>query len=436
MPRYRYTSDRISRRGLLKASLAAGALAATATSSAVAAPGRVSGRSARLASGGSGTPGPVGLEVGRAAARGQLVSATPVADLDAAEVAGMLEAIGLDASRVRFGVEATRIVYGTVDPALRPTTASGLVVLPANDDPSPRPVAWLHGTMVYRGDAASVGEESPDRMVAFAFAVAGNATVAPDYLGLGVSPGFHPYNHTASAVDASVDALLAARAFAEEGGRGLDERVLVSGFSKGGRVTMALGRALQEGIVPGLGLGALAPISGPYDFSGTLRAALAGEINAAPQYLAYLFVAWHRVYGLYGAPSEAFLAPYDAVVETLLDGHHTDEEVFAGLPVALPEELFTPAFLEHVRRPTGALARALAEADGTLDWTPDVPVDLYAAGGDRDVPIANAVHAERVLAARGVDVRLVDVGDVDHGASVVLSVPRVLAGFDDLGRSG
>lgn len=368
--------------------------------------------------------------------RGLLVSVTPLAEPDAEQIAAQLEIIGLDTSRVRSGVTASRIVYRTPDPAGRPTTASALVVFPRSAAKELRLVTYLHGTTVYRGEAASVNEESPERLIAFALAAAGYAVVAPNYLGLGVGPGFHPYDHVPSTVTAAVDALRAGRALAEQENRRLDERVLVTGFSQGGPATMALGRALQEGVDPALGLGALAPISGPYDFSGTFRAALAGEIAAAPQYLAYLIVAWNRLHHLYDAPSEAFLAPYDAVVEDLLDNDHTPDEVFAGIPVATPQELFTTRFLERLRAPTGALREALLVADGTCDWSPRVPVDLYAAADDRDVPIANASHAERVLRARGADVRLVDVGDVDHTTSAVLAVPRMLARFDALAGQG
>lgn len=419
----RTTPARLSRRALLEASLAAGAVTAA---------GPALARSPRFAALGQGTPAPGAA----GAARGVLRSATPVADLAADDIVGGLDAFGLDASRVRFGVSAARIVYATIDPAARPTTASGLVALPANDDPAPRPAAWLHGTMVYRGDAASVAAESPDRAIAFALAAAGYATVAPDYLGLGEGPGVHPYNHTPSAVSASLDALRAARTVAADRGRRLDGPVRVTGFSKGGRITMALGRALQDGVEPAFGLAALAPISGPFDFSGTLRAGLNGEIDAAPQYLAYLVVAWNRVYRLYDDPGEAFRAPYDATVEALFDGDHTDDEVFAGLPAATPRDLFTPRFMALLEEPTGALARALADADGTVDWAPRVPVAIYAARGDRDVPIANAEHALRTLRARGADARLTDVGEVDHTTSVVLSLPPVLARFDELDRDG
>ena len=72
-------------------------------------------------------------------------------------------------------------------------------------------MSWQHGTSVYKAEAASVSADSSDRAAAYFFAAAGHVVSAPDYLGLGVGPGTHPYDHPDSAVTASVDALRAAR---------------------------------------------------------------------------------------------------------------------------------------------------------------------------------------------------------------------------------
>ncbi|WP_437493939.1 hypothetical protein WME75_21515 [Sorangium sp. So ce1014] len=362
------------------------------------------------------------------AERGALISATPVAVLDADEVSDYLEELGLDTSQVRFGVAAHQIVYRTIDTDGAPTTASGLVALPVNDDSELRVVAWLHGTTVYRRDVASVNPESPDRAAAFLFASSGYATSAPDYLGLGLGPGFHPYDHAASTATASVDALRATRALVERSARRLDERVLISGFSQGGNGALALGRALQQGADAELSVGAIAPISGPYDVSGTLETAVTSGIEHVAPYVAYLTVAWHRIHHLYDAPSDAFRAPHDEIVEDLFDGHHTGEQIFDALPATL-EELFTPQFLGYLRNPTGTLLEALQEADSTCDWRPGVPVHLYASTGDRDVPIANAHYCKELLDAQGAETQLVDFGEADHGASVNLSLPRVVEQF-------
>ncbi len=413
------TSSYLSRRGFLRTSLAAGFLTAAPA---------LAGKAVA-----QGTPGVVATPSGQ---RGTIVTARNLDANDVDQVIGQLESLGLDTAHARYGVRPTQIVYETIDPFGQPTTASGLVVLPDSAQPGGsdlRLVTWLHGTTVFKGEVASVSAESPDRLIAFAFASAGYAVAAPDYLGLGLGPGTHPYDDFPSTVTASLDALRAAHTLAAAGDIGLDPRTLVTGFSQGGPSAMALGKTLAGGNEPGLSLAALAPISGPYDFSGTLNAALAGEINSAPQYLAYLVVAWNRLHGLYESPSDAFLAPYDMKVESLLDNTHTPDEVFAGIPLERPEDLFTPQFLDGMRNPTGPFRAALRVADSTADWRPDVPVTFYAASGDLDVPIANAIQAQETLAEHGAASDVVDVGDVDHTTSVVLSLPLVLDQFASMG---
>ncbi|MDR7321295.1 MULTISPECIES: lipase family protein [Catenuloplanes] len=351
--------------------------------------------------------------------RGALVSVTPVVGLGAGEAAAYLGRYGLDASRVRFGVDATRIVYRTVDPAGVPTTASALVAVPRADDRRPRQVAWLHGTTAYRGSVASVSDGG-DRAAAVLFASAGYLTTAPDYLGLGTGPGTHPYAHPPSIVTASADALRAARLLAARAGLRPDPRVLVTGHSQGGQAAMALGEALQRRSA----LGALAPIAGPMRPSTLIADALDGRIANGVAYLAYWTVAWNRLYHLYDAPEQAFRDPS---VEALFDGEHRNEDIFPRLPATVAE-LFTADYLARLRAPAGVLRDALAAADRHCDWRPRVPVRLYAASGDRDVPIAASHYCRDRLRAPAT---VIDLGpDVDHGRAVELALPRVLADFD------
>jgi hypothetical protein len=359
--------------------------------------------------------------------RGKLVSATPLATLEAAALVEYLDDFELDTSHVKSGVDAYRLIYGTIGPDGSPTTASSLVVVPHRHDDAFRTAVWMHGTTVYRGDAASVSDESEDRAAAYFLAAGGYLVTAPDYLGLGKGPGRHPYDHAATEVSASIDALRATTAWARRQGLPLDRDVSITGLSQGGRASLELAKALQRD--PDWSVAALAPISGPYDMSETLAVAAAGNIDHVTPYLAYLTVAWNRVYHLYDSPSDAFMAPYNRTAETLFDSYHTTEEVFAGLPATL-DELFTPDFLAELRQPTGALLDALHEADGACDWQPEIKVHLYAASGDRDVPIDNAHRCQQQLAAHASEVEVIDLGDVDHSTSGTLALPRVLADFD------
>ncbi|MFF3129559.1 hypothetical protein ACFVRD_47005 [Streptomyces sp. NPDC057908] len=290
-------------------------------------------------------------------------------------------------------------------------------------------MSWLHGTEVYRGEVASVNDESTDRATALLFASTGRAVSAPDYLGLGKGPGFHPYGNPEATVSASVDALRAARAFARRDGRDLDQRVLISGFSQGGPATMMVGRALQQNIDPYFRPGALAPIAGPFNLSRFEAAAADDKVARSSLYLAYFATAWHRMYGLYDTPGQAFRAPYDKTVESLFDGDHEASEIAAALPTT-SKELFTEEFLQKVRNPTGELRQQLKALDTTCDWRPEVAVHLFHARGDKDVAFANSLHCQRQLTANSSDQQLTDIGDFDHSTTVLKALPQVVRQFD------
>ncbi|MEU1478023.1 alpha/beta hydrolase [Streptomyces sp. NPDC005760] len=367
--------------------------------------------------------------------RGDLVAVTPVADRDAGQVRSFLAGWDVDADGVRYGLRAYRLTYRTVDPYGAPTTATGLLTLPRGGGHRLDLVSDTHGTMVDRDYAPSASEDF-GRMPSYLNAAAGRAVAAPDYLGLGKGPGPHPYMDTASSVTASVDMLRAARTAAERLGRPLTGDVYATGFSQGGQVAMALAKALDAGADRHFRLRALAPVSGPYDLEGQEMPALFdGRVNdtSGVLYIAYWLVAQNRLHPLYQDPSEVFRAPYAGRVESLLDGSHEQEDVVRGLAPSV-KRLLTPAFYERLRHPSGAVLDAMRAADGTCAWKPDVPVRLYAAGGDTDVPLGNTQTCARTLAGQGARVRVVDQGPVDHFGSVLVSAPRVVRFFDGVRR--
>ncbi|MEV6571768.1 alpha/beta hydrolase [Streptomyces sp. NPDC051577] len=367
------------------------------------------------------------------AARGALISVTPVDALDRAGVTAELGALGVDTAGVRYGVRAYRLTYATVDPEGRPTAATGLLVLPRGGPARPDLVSDTHGT-VARRDGAPSGGKGHNRLTPYLHASAGRAVAAPDYLGLGGGAGPHPYMDTRSAVTATVDMLNASRTAADRLGRPVTRDVYATGFSQGGQVAMAVGRELSRGR-DGLRLRALAPMAGPYDLSGSEMPGIA-DGRVAPRtavfYLSYFLTAQNRLHPLYKDTAEVFRAPYARMVEGLFDGTHPEEEIVAALP-ATPEELLTPAWVENVRSPRGALRTALRANDGVCDWKPDVPVRLYASGADTDVPIANSRACAADLARHGVRAKVVDQGpDADHVTTALRSAPQVVRWFDAL----
>lgn len=259
--------------------------------------------------------------------RGTLVSAEPVGSVEAKDMPDYLGKSGMASPLATRAVDGFRITYRTVDAHREPATATALVAVPREPRRLLSAVTWLHGTQVYRGEQPSVRPDGADRRISYLFASAGHLAVAPDYLGLGKGSGYHPYMHHASLVTASADAVRAARAMMARRGVVVDRRLLVTGFSQGGSGAMALGHALQEGREPGLGVRAIAAVSGPYDLSWAVAEAVAGRVNNAVPYLGFAVTSWQRLYHLYDDPAKVFRKPELA---PLFDGHTPSQELFPG----------------------------------------------------------------------------------------------------------
>jgi hypothetical protein len=283
------------------------------------------------------------------AGRGQLVSVTPLRTLPGkAAVKAELASDGFAAASARYGIRTYRLVYRTIDAHGRPTTASGLLALPIGGSRVLTAVSYTHGTEMYRGDAPSMQPSGWEPAPAVAFASAGFAAVAPDYLGLGTGPGLQPWMDVPSEVAATLDMLRAARAYVTSHGEVLRRKVLATGFSQGASAALGLGRALQARADHWFQLGALASISGAYDFQGAeIPALLDGELvrlnptnprqgaKTSVIYTALTFVGINRVHHVYAKPAEVFAPAYAGTIEQLLDGRHTAIQVLTGTPATL-----------------------------------------------------------------------------------------------------
>lgn len=349
----------------------------------------------------------------RAPWRGDLVSSTPLATLAGrADVESLLRDESFDSGTVRYGVRTFRLVYRTVDAQGAPTTASGLLAVPLNGSRRLRPVSFAHGTQIFKGDAPSTSSDGFLLGPPITFAAAGFATVAPDYLGLGVGPGPHPWMDVPSEATASLDLLRAARSFLAGRGIQLGREVLATGFSQGASAALGLGRALRSGTDPWFRLGGLAPISGAYDFrEAEIPAVLNGELHPkfAVVYMAYLLVSYNRLHHIYDSSADIFQPAYVDVAD-LFDGTHQGIEVLNSLPDTL-STLLTPQGMDLLAHPTGAFAAALEELDNVCSgWAPAAPTRLYLSPGDEQAANLNSVHCQNQFAASGVQVPIVDVG--------------------------
>jgi hypothetical protein len=232
-----------------------------------------------------------------------------------------------------------------------------------------------------------------------------------------------------SETTAALDMLRASRAYVTRHGGALRRPVMITGFSQGASAGLGLGRALQDGADPWFRLGALAPVSGAYDFGGAaLPSVLNGELKRlnpnhrlgakiAVLYTAWMLVGFDRVHPIAGMPDKIVKAPYARTIEGLFDGKHTGDQVFGGLPNTIGE-LLTPFGMNLLRHPSGGLAAALRGTDRVCQgWTPNAPIRLYYATNDEQAVNANTVHCQAWFAASGAHVPTVNLGTPDYQGS-------------------
>jgi hypothetical protein len=366
-------------------------------------------------------------------ARGQLLTRTALVHRSREEVADVLRGAGL-ADGASFGVQEYRVEYCTVTPSGAPTVASGLVALPQGAQGRLPVVSYEHGTVSAKTDAPSFHGTPEGQLAPLVFAAEGFAVAAPDYVGLGTSPGWHPFIHAATEASAAIDLLPAARTAAGRLGQRLSQDVFATGHSQGGHAAMAVGQQLQR--TPGpWRLRALAPMAGPYDLSGTIPTVLdADQTNPAIAgvYLSYLFTSWQRLYRIHTDPNEVFLPPYADTIPMLFDGNHSMTQIEASLPDS-PDQLFQPKALKLIRQPHGAFMAAL-RANDVCRWAPTVPTRLYAGRADRDVVFAHTQRCQEQILARRGTADIIDVGDVDHIGTAIASLPRIRAWFEHLAQ--
>lgn len=381
-----------------------------------------------LGCGGSGGSGGSGDD-------GGVVDATLLASITKEQLDSELAQLGIPAElSAHFGVDLYKLTYRTRQVDGSVGNASGLVALP-HDVAGPLPIVeYNHGTTTVRGDVPSNLANDEGRFVAFLFASAGYAVVAPDYLGLGDSPGLHPFLVSDFEASAGRDMLLASKRFMADNGVHAEPRLFLTGFSEGGHATLALEHSLESGQSTGLTVTAAAPISGAYDLSGTTsQAAFDSPSPATATEISYLLLAYREVYGIFGSLSEAFQQPFDTEIAGLFDGTHDTDAIASALPQRL-QDLLEPSFSLNVRMDPEHPLNVALRLNDVFAFRPAAPVRLFHARGDTEVPFENSVVALHSMQVFGADVTLVDLGDkLDHLGSFGPGLVGARQFFDSFG---
>ena len=329
-------------------------------------------------------------------------------------------------------------------------------------------VVYPHGTEMRKEAVPSRFGGQEWLVGAAAAAWFGFAVAMPDLPGMGGDAGaYHPYCHARSLAYAVVDGVPAALAALRSQDRlAWDGRLFLVGYSEGAYAALAAVKELEMHgpayAAAGLRLTGSACMAGPFDLSGTMRAAFIEKVRlySRAYYLPYFVLGYHAVYGPRLDPRRV-LAPSllaeggDGNILAWADGSRGGEAVDAALGARLgadPEAislraLFNPAWLarelDDPAYPTSATRALLAENDLWDGWVPTRPILFRHSPDDANVPYGNSVVARERLAdaarAAGKDpdafLHLVPVGregdGISHPAAAWIALPSAFGWFRD-----
>ena len=281
---------------------------------------------------------------------------------------------------------------------------------------------YMHGTIFLREEAPSYSGFEGE--LGYLMATSGAVALMPDYLGLGGSEDvLHPYVHADSEAESGMALLAAVTALQSELGFGLNGEHFVSGYSQGGHASMAMARRMQEDADAGFPLAGAAPMSGPYDMSGTqLPMGMAQEQYSNPAYLAYTLLAWQQTYGnLFVDLGEIFQEPYASELPAMFDGETSGEminEYLAGPTL----DIVQPGALEGLMAEDHPFFIAAQDND-LYQWVPESPLQMYYCTLDEQVFYDNALVAEAWMNDNGAEgVTTVNGGALNHGGCALLAI--------------
>jgi hypothetical protein len=354
--------------------------------------------------------------------RGELVSKTLVASYTPTQVDSMLAATGnsvLSAIDPLYTVDFYKLIYKTIDPSGNLTTASGALILPRNCPDDLRWASYQHGTVLEKNDVPSrFSQETIIGIVlgsGFGFAVS-----EPDYLGLGDSPGLHPYMHGKSQATASVDMLRASRKVFTEQNAKMGDKLFLFGYSQGGHATMALLKELETYHSTEFKVTAASPMAGPYDTSGYQAETISSdEAYPAPYYLPYIALSYNSVYKIYPSIKDFLKPPYDSILPPLFDGYHSAGDVDAVMP-NVPSQIIRSEVLNDFRYNYANSFREVLRKNDLYEWKPKAQIRMCHCEGDDHVVYQNALVAKTSFEAKGANnVELFNPGNFGHGDCAV-----------------
>jgi hypothetical protein len=300
-----------------------------------------------------------------------------------------------------------KLVYNTIDFDDQPAIASGLVIIPQR----PSSICkygmgvYNHGTLVAKDEVPSMYFENRryrgnELFYAVIMAAMEHFTLVPDYYGMGVGTGFHHHNMDKTNSNSVIDMMRAGRKLADALSMELTQRVVITGYSEGGTVTMATAkRIFEEGLTnefPQLFIG---PASGAYDLDvEAYNFIFNNPFYPTRSYILLQASACQDMYKELYDPADP--AGIDFYLKTPYNNLY-----LANVPtqtgnvgwVPLPwTDMFNEGILELVNGDPNHPLRTCLQRNNTYDWRNPYETFFYYCNTDEQVPPSGAVKTHSI----------------------------------------
>ena len=354
--------------------------------------------------------------------RGDLLSYELLDEIDKETAQLVLDSFIPTSPAVEYDLELYSITYETIDQFGNQTVASGAVVLPIAQLETLPLLSFHHGTQVRRSGTYSSEGSTFDLLTCW-LGGTGYVSVFPDYLGLGVSEVFHPYQINIPSATSSIDILFASKQLCLSKGVYLNDQLFLTGYSEGGYVTAATQKMIEEDYSDDFQIAGSTLCAGAYDMSGTMFDLMVSyEEYGAPYYLPYVVLAYQDSYNLVESLDEYILPQYVDTLQVLFNGEYGSGDIDAIMP-SVPIEIFLPEVVDEVVADYNHPLRVKLRENDLYDWAPQSPTRLIHSYGDELVPYQNSEIAYEYFVNNGasdVELSLVEFGGHQDAAPQIL----------------
>lgn len=332
--------------------------------------------------------------------------------------------------RIQYDVEAYKITYKTEYLDGEEIEASGLVILPKTTSPIST-FSYQHGTITSDSNAPSnFSLTSESTLISLPLASLGYMVVAPDYIGYGASNQIeHPYEHKALTASACRDMLRAAKEFAAQEGKSVNDKLYLAGYSQGGAATMGLHELLESSHSNEFTVSASIPGAGAYNKLGFTQYILTQEeeLTFIDSYV-WVLGTYNSIYNINRSYDYYFTEPNASYIASTPLNQINVNQIDQN-----PQTLFTQELRDGILNETDQELLAAINDNNSFDWAPKAPIIMYHGTADDYVPFFNAEDALNAMRSRGAtNVQLIPIEGGDHFSSITPYFEGVLQSLDQL----